>query len=817
MSRVYFILDASGKHRIEEADLPLAIGGARQSDIVLPDVAPDSVIAHIAIADGHAYIQAADNSVSLFHNHQRLSESVWLKSGDQVQLDDTIIDWLVKGDQVFITMRQRSLDNTLTLTPPSRPAPVGSANKSTDTAGKTQSKVPVQHSHHTLRWVVAVMFSVLLMVAGFVLFATPLAVHITPEPATRSLNGFPPAIPVGERLLALPGRYTVQATLEGYEPLNQKVDIGRGGFQELDFELRELPGRVGIEVDPQVPFKLFVNDVAVKIDNNGIAEIDRGKHELRVESDRYLPKTQPLAVAGLGKTQTVSFTLQPAWAVVSINSQPNGAEVKVDDIVVGVTPLTTEIVQGQRNITVSPAKYKTVNLQQRVEAGKTLQLDTINLAPAYGQLVLQTEPAGATVSVGKQFHGTTPLTLSLSSSTEHIVRVSKPGYQRSNKPVTLAAEESRKLTLKLAPQYGVVFVTSRPADASLFVDGKPAGKATQRLRLTTRPHKLEARKTGYASQQATVTPRAGISQNVDLTLKTADQASIASNNSSDIQSGSGSLPATVTTAEGQQLRLVSATEPFRMGASRREAGRRANESQRLVQLTRPFYLAENEVTNAEFRKFKPAHQSGTADGAGLNTDNQPVVNISWDDAARYCNWLSQKDGLPNAYREESGRMAIVNPATKGYRLPSEAEWAYVARVFGRPSAVHYPWTGTYPPTIPAGNFADAQISDTLADTVPGYDDGYRGTAPVGSFPAHPGGFHDLGGNVSEWMNDFYAVYPGEARKLVKDPAGPNTGQHYVVRDSSWRKGSITELRLSYRDYSRTPRNDLGFRIARNAR
>lgn len=815
MSRVYFILDANGEHRVEEAGLPLAVGGTGQSDIVLPNVAPDSVIAHIAIADRHAYIQATDSSVSLFHNHQRLSESVWLKSGDQVQLDDTIIDWLVKGDQVFISVRQHNLANPLT--PPSDPAPANAANKSPNITGKADSKVPARQSHRILWRVAAVMFSILLVVAGFVLFATPLAVHITPEPSTQSLNGFPPAIPVGERLLAFPGRYTVQATREGYEPLNQEVDIGRGSFQELDFELRELPGRIGIEVDPQVPFNLFVNDVAVKIDNKGVAEIDRGKHELRVKSDRYLPKTRPLEVAGLGKTQTVSFTLQPAWAEVSINSQPDGAEVKVDDIVVGVTPLTTEIVQGQRNITVSLAKHKTVNLQQSVEAGKALQLDTINLPPADGQLVLQTEPTGATVSVDKKFHGTTPLTLSLSSSNEHVVRISKPGYQRSNKPITLAAEESRKLTLKLAPQYGVVFVTSRPADASLFVDGKPAGKATQRLRLTTRSHKLEARKTGYASQWATVTPRAGISQNIDLTLKTTAQTSAASNNSADIKSGSGSLPATVTTAGNQRLRLVSAAEPFRMGASRREAGRRANESQRLVQLTRAFYLAENEVTNAEFRKFKPAHQSGTVDGAGLNNDNQPVVNISWDDAARYCNWLSQKDGLPNAYREQDGSMAVVDPVTKGYRLPSEAEWAYVARIFGRPSAIRYPWAGNYPPTIPAGNFADAQISDTLADTVPGYDDGYRGTAPVGSFPAHPGGFHDLGGNVAEWMNDFYAVYPGEAEKLVKNPAGPGTGQHRVVRDSSWRKGSITELRLSYRDYSRTPRNDLGFRIARNAR
>jgi formylglycine-generating enzyme required for sulfatase activity len=116
----------------------------------------------------------------------------------------------------------------------------------------------------------------------------------------------------------------------------------------------------------------------------------------------------------------------------------------------------------------------------------------------------------------------------------------------------------------------------------------------------------------------------------------------------------------------------------------------------------------------------------------------------------------------------------------------------------------------------AGNFADARIADTLAHVVPGYDDGYRGPAPVGSFAAHPLGFHDLGGNVAEWINDYYAVYPGMAEQAVKDPAGPASGDHRVVRDASWRHGSVTELRLSYRDYSRTPRPDLGFRIARYA-
>jgi formylglycine-generating enzyme required for sulfatase activity len=233
-------------------------------------------------------------------------------------------------------------------------------------------------------------------------------------------------------------------------------------------------------------------------------------------------------------------------------------------------------------------------------------------------------------------------------------------------------------------------------------------------------------------------------------------------------------------------------------------------------LTRPFYLSEKEVSNGQFRLFRASHSSGAAEGTALDSADQPVVKVSWDDAARYCNWLSQKDGLPVAYQEKGGHMVASRPSTTGYRLPSEAEWVYVARVLGRQTPARYPWSGSYPPTTAVGNFADARISDTLADVVPSYDDGYRGTAAVGSFAASPAGFYDMGGNVAEWTNDFYAVYPGEAEQLVKNPTGPASGEHHVVRDSSWRRGNITELRLSYRDYSREPRSDLGFRIARYA-
>ena len=670
-----------------------------------------------------------------------------------------------------------------------------------------QPRAPTQGQRKLKRLALGV-FVLLLLAVAFVLLATPVAVQIDPEPEHQALRGFPPAISVGGRQLVLPGRYTVTADRTGYRSLEQVIEVPAGGFRLFQLQLEELPGRLAIELQPDVPFRLFVNDAAVKTDDNGLAGIPGGTHRLRIETERYLPVEETLAVTGKGEEQQLVRELQPAWASVRIDSQPPGASVQVDGAALGVTPLETELLQGARSLVLTLDKHKDLTLPLQVQAGTDLVLDTFQLQPADGRLVLGSDPAGASVSVDGVFQGTTPLTLTLASNVEHELRLTRPGYRRFDRQVQLAADEEQSLDAQLRPQYGIVFVTARPADASLKVDGRDAGKATQRLQLTTRSHTLEFSKPGYASRTVSVTPRTGSSRNVDVTLAKAGQAQVAKQ--------TAATPAVSTSPAGQQLRLVRPQGSVRMGASRREAGRRANESARKVQLTRPFYLAVHEVTNAEFRQFSPGHSSGSAEGVSLNTDKQPVVNVSWDAAARFCNWLSDRAGLPPAYPEVNGRLQPVAPLSTGYRLPTEAEWAYVARKHGRSSEQRYPWSGTYPPAAVVGNFADASIADTLANTVPDYNDGHRAAAPVGSFTARPQGFYDLGGNVAEWMHDYYAVYPGEADRLVTDPSGPASGDHHVVRDSSWRQGTITELRLSYRDYSRAARPDLGFRIARYA-
>ena len=771
--------------------------GRTFADIVLPGFPADVVAAYVALSDGHAYLQPAAADGSLFHNHRQIRESVWLKSGDQVQLGDAVLHWTVRGDQVHIDVSAYQPQPagqpavTPVLQPPASQPPLPKAGPG-----------PHAGQYRKLKRAFAVVLGMLVLVAAFVLVATPVEINVTPAPATQRLSGFPPPLPLGKRLLVWPGQYRLNATLAGYRPLDEVLDIPMGGFRSFELNMRELPGEVAVQVQPDVPFRLQVDAEPVDLDGQRVARIERGRHLLRIESERYLPAEQQVDVAGLGKAQQVSFTLAPAWAEVHIDSDPTGAQVLVDDKPLGNTPLDIELLQGDHSITLQMPLYKSLTLDETVMAGVPVTLDKLVLEPADGQVMLDSVPDTATVQVDGEYQGTTPIRLTLPSAREHHLEVSKPGYATLEQTLRVQPDEQQTLELKLDVQYGTVFVTSVPADAELRVDGQPLGRATRRLRLSTQPHRLEIHKPGYASRVFHVTPRTGISQNLDVTLQTLQQVRQAS------------VTATVRTPEGQVLRLLRPAQPFKLGASRREPGRRANESARSVQLTRPFYFGEKEVTNAEFRAFEASHTSGSAEGVSLDGPQQPVVNISWDEAARYCNWLSKRQGLPAAYREVQGQMQLVRPVTTGYRLPTEVEWVYVARVLGRSEPARYPWEGNFPPTQVVANFADARISDTLAQTVPNYDDQFRVSAPVGSFAAYPPGFYDLAGNVAEWMTDYYAIYPGQADRLVKDPLGPANGEHHVVRGSSWRHGNITELRLSYRDYSREPRPDLGFRLAR---
>ena len=475
--------------------------------------------------------------------------------------------------------------------------------------------------------------------------------------------------------------------------------------------------------------------------------------------------------------------------------------------------------KGNHKLTVVTERYLPELLELEVEGLGNTQIVQLPLKPAWADVIITSVPDHAKININGRYMGRSPYQTTLLKGT-HEIGVELDGYERKQLTANISAGEKMDLTVGLTPLGGMLEILSEPEDAQVYIADELMGNTPLKVELAAdTTTQIEIRKSGFQSQQISKKLTSASSEQAIVKLKkhSLPKPEQSENSTqSPLKNPTPSAQSNLNAPLGNKMILYDVNTDFTMGASRREAGRRANERMHKVRLTRAFYLSSREISNAQFKKFQPQHDSGSFKSTYLGGDQQPAVKVSWEDAIKFCNWLSRQAGLPEFYHEKNGGF-LANPATNtGYRLPTEAEWAYAARAHGRSELLKYPWSGNFPPQTVTGNFADSQIADAIADSLKGYNDGYRGSAPVGSFASDKNGLFDIGGNVSEWVHDYYSIGGYTDTKSATNPLGPADGHHHVIRGASWRSGNITELRLSYRDYSAKSRADLGFRIARYA-
>ena len=676
--------------------------------------------------------------------------------------------------------------------------------------GANDPIVPIDFTPHqaserkfTIRfhWFYAVVavFALVSAVSGwFVLTAKSVYVEVDPVTAEVDIDGGL-NLKLGQRFLIRAGDYSLSLSNEGYHEQVTRLVVGEEAAQTQSFILHKLPGRISIST-PNLP------GARVRIDGVDVGQtpltdllVEPGEHQLSLSKERYLDFGTTLMVEGRSIQQGLEVELEPAWAVFSFSTSPPGAHILVDGETVGLTPLNAELLQGSRQIMLKLAGHKAWQERFDVLAGEDLMVPPVQLEPADGLVFIRSQPAGASVTIGGRFQGLTPLEAALVPGRDHELTLFKNGYQSTKSTVRIASGEESSVLVELAPVTATVSIVAEPADAMLYIDGEYRGQASQTLELMAVSQQIEVRKEGYVPHAMEFTSRPGLEQTIRIALKSLEQARLEQ------------IKPEITNAAGQTLKLLR-PGALTMGASRREAGRRPNEALRDIQLDRPFYIAYTEVSNAQYRTFDSEHNSGTVQGVTLNNEAQPVVRVSWNQAALFCNWLSEQEGLPLFYRVEADEVVGFNPESIGYRLPSEAEWAWAARTDGSGSMLKYPWGDRLPPPENAGNFADVTAQNYLGEVMFDYNDGHFASAPVASFAANHYGLYDLAGNVSEWVNDYYGSVGSTDVEI--DPLGPEIGQFHSIRGSSWTHGAITEMRLSFRDFGVEGRDDLGFRVAR---
>jgi formylglycine-generating enzyme required for sulfatase activity len=187
-----------------------------------------------------------------------------------------------------------------------------------------------------------------------------------------------------------------------------------------------------------------------------------------------------------------------------------------------------------------------------------------------------------------------------------------------------------------------------------------------------------------------------------------------------------------------------------------------------------FYMDKYPVTQEQYQKVMGANPSR------WKAARNPVEQVRWSDAVKFCNRRSELENLQPCYDLKTWKCDF---GANGYRLPTEAEWEYACRA-GTPTAYFF---GDDPSKL--GEYAWFEKNSG------------RRAQPVGQKLPNAWGLYDICGNVWQWCNDFYKVdYYQEAPH--QDPKGPNAGQTKVVRGGAWRFGADT-CRSGYR-YNENP-------------
>ncbi len=799
------IRDAEGERRIDAADLPLRVGTGSDCSLRLPGPGGGPVVL-LDLLDGQPFVQPVGGDATLQINAEPLRTSRRLHAGDELQFFGSRIRVIVDDGALILQVHLE--DSAYVTQPPVEAAATASAADEQIAptafrrASETQARLE-EPRQGRLKIIIGAVLLVLLSASYLLFTSKSIRFEIDPaDPDSVQITGGWFRFPIGDRILLRKGEYTVDIAKRGYYDLRQAFTVGDEASMQLEIEMRRLPGQLTVSTEPLVDAVVSIDGAIAGKVPYGPMELQPGEHSVSITAERYLPFSDVVDMQGLGREELLAVQLVPRWAEVSITTEPAGATIFAGKEQVGETPATIELMEGKHLVSVVREGYSAWDGTVTAEANVAQTLPPIRLQPANAKLQVNSIPRAANVTVNGRYRGQSPLTLDLAPDVDYVISLSKAGYGSSRRQVRLAAAASEAITVDLSARTGRVTVNVSPADAEVYIDGQPRGAGSRTFDLSSAPHRIEVKKAGFESWSRSITPRPGYPQTVTASIRSLEAIERAK------------IQLTQETSQGQVMRRI---EPgtFTLGSSRSDPGRRANEVLVPVTISKPFLIGVREITNKEFRKFRENHDSGSDIHATMAGDENPVAMVSWGDAAEYCNWLSAIEGLTPAYEQKFGEWIAIRPVTNGYRLPTEAEWVWAMRYAGTPGAQRFPWGKDMPPKKDSGNYADQSASDLVPTTIPRFDDGFAATAPTGSFPASPLGIYDGGGNVAEWVNDFYTVPTPGLKNPVVDPLGPENGKPRVIRGSSWRHAGETELRWSYRDYGTDARPDVGFRIVRN--
>lgn len=509
-------------------------------------------------------------------------------------------------------------------------------------------------------------------------------------------------------------------------------------------------GGVFIEVEPPEAMVMFQGSVLRS--PVSLRDVPEGRHELRVVHAQYENVIMPVVVSANEETRPPKIILQRALRPLTVESTPTGLAFTLRDgtnpIANGTTPqVIPQLPVGAYTLEMThEGRSKTLDV--KVEKEET---PVARIAFGTKQYAITSKPAGAEIFCDGKLVGTAPCTVDLPEGVHKLVARYKswPPIEREITAVPDSPDEAQAFAF--LP--GSVKIASRPKGAAVFSKG---------VRVGTTPCIIENLEPGE----------------VTFTLKLDRYRD-------------GSATAVVRPGETEFAEVDFEKRPGPRAGAPWENGL----GMKFVPVGDLLFCIWP-VRVADYAKFCEITGRPAPAADFPQTPDHPVINVNWDDARAFCQWLTSSE-------RSAGRL----DENQIYRLPSDAEWSAAAGIPDEGGNTpeqrdgkyrQYPWGTAWPPPAGFGNYADTSIKKGAI--IAGYSDGWVQTSPVGSFAPSANGLFDMSGNVWQWVEDSYRG--GEGRKSWG-----------VLRGGSWGTSQPAELQLGYRDVvDRSERDPLfGFR------
>ena len=571
-----------------------------------------------------------------------------------------------------------------------------------------------------------------------------------------------------------------------------KLNVEAYGYESktIEFNHRDADKEI-ILIEKPINVVFKINDTYDKfiLNNKVLTSLDdiklkKGSHSYEISSNNHLTYKSNFEIEKYTDELLIPVILKKIDKSLQISSNPNNAKVFLNNTELGVTPLTINLDRSNNEIILKKAGYKEKKVKYFVDDNNKSEIKYL-LDEDENLISLSSNPPSASVFLDDEYVGITPI--KFPNIKKGTIKIKKYGYR--DKVIT-PNNQTKTISTTLEKDMAEVQFNSN-VTAKVILNGKYIGSTPLKKDIQKIKHKISYEALGHRSIRESFEP---LNDKVQIykNLLTDKQASL-------IDSKNNS-----TNSIGSNLILMNPGS-INMGSPKRESRRDINELQKKVEITKHFFISKNLITESQFKKFKKS----------TSASNLPVNNVSWIDAAKFCNWLSRKEGLDQFYIIKGDRLIYFNTKSNGYRLPTEAEWEYAAKSNNPTQGeLIYAWGSDRQIRKLVGNIADQTTEGVLANFVPDYDDGYLERSPVGSFRSNQNGLNDITGNLSEWVNDFYSIEIIDPSEIFTDYIGPTVGTTHVIKGSNHYSSTPLQLGLSYRTYGNAENELVGFRIAR---